>query len=67
SNPGALPVMLSLIGAVLMLITAWLGGEMVERLGVGVDEGANLNAPSSITNREIRSSRSRDESQWRRS
>jgi uncharacterized membrane protein len=67
SNPSALPVMISLIGAVLMLITAWLGGEMVERLGVGVDEGANLNAPSSITDRAIRGSRSRDESQWRRS
>jgi uncharacterized membrane protein len=66
SNPEALSVMISLIGAVLMLITAWLGGELVERLGVGVDEGANVNAPSSITDREIRSSRSHNESQWRR-
>jgi uncharacterized membrane protein len=67
SNPDALPVMLSLIGALLMLITGWLGGEMVERLGVGVDEGANLDAPSSITDREIRSSRAHQGSQWRRS
>jgi uncharacterized membrane protein len=57
SNPGALPVMLSLIGAVLMLVTAWLGGEMVERLGVGVDEGANLNAQSSLTGRAERERR----------
>ena len=30
-------------------VTAWLGGELVARLGVGVDKGANLNAPSSLT------------------
>jgi uncharacterized membrane protein len=66
STPGALPVMLSLIGAMLMLITAWLGGELVERLGVGVDEGANLNAPSSLTGRDARGGRLRDASQWRR-
>jgi hypothetical protein len=33
----------------LALVTAWLGGELVERLGVGVDEGANLDAPSSLS------------------
>jgi uncharacterized membrane protein len=27
----------------------WLGGELVDRLGVGVDEGAHLNAPSSLS------------------
>jgi uncharacterized membrane protein len=50
--------MLSLAGALLMLVTGWLGGELVERLGVGVDEGANLNAPNSLTGRQAR-----DESQ----
>ena len=54
--------MLSLVGALLMLVTGWLGGELVERLGVGVDEGANLNAPNSLTGRESRESRTRDES-----
>lgn len=29
-------------------VTAWLGGEMVYRLGVGVDPGARLNAPDSL-------------------
>ncbi|MBO0859160.1 MAG: DUF2231 domain-containing protein [Chloracidobacterium sp.] len=67
ANPGTLPVMLSLIGALLMLITGWLGGELVERLGVGVDEGANLNAPNSLTGRGSRESRTRDESSWNRS
>src|SRR5215218_3683104 len=33
---------------VLALATAWAGGELVERLGVGVDDGANLDAPSSL-------------------
>jgi len=62
SSPGTLPVMLSLGGALLMLITGWWGGELVERLGVGVDEGANLNAPNSLTGRPARESRATDES-----
>jgi uncharacterized membrane protein len=28
--------------------SAWLGGELVDRLGVGVTPGANLDAPSSL-------------------
>jgi hypothetical protein len=28
-------------------VAGWLGGELVDRLAVGVDEGANLDAPSS--------------------
>ena len=35
-------------GAGLALVTAWLGGELVSRLGVGVDDKAGLNAPSSL-------------------
>src|SRR5262245_4857686 len=66
SNPGRLPVMLSLAGALLMLMAGWLGGELVERLGVGVDDGANLNAPNSLTGRPARESRTPDEAQWDR-
>lgn len=29
--------------------TGWLGGELVDRLSVGVDDGANLNAVSSLS------------------
>jgi uncharacterized membrane protein len=29
-------------------VAAWLGGELVDRLGVGVTPGANLDAPSSL-------------------
>jgi len=47
-NPSSLPVILSAIGVGLGGITGWLGGELVDRLGVGVDDGANLDAPSSL-------------------
>ena len=40
---------LSLAGLGFALVGGWLGGELVERLGVGVDDGANLDAPSSLT------------------
>jgi len=49
SNPNVFAYILSIVGVVLALFTAWLGGELVERLGVGVDEGANLDAPSSFS------------------
>ena len=49
TNPGAIPLVLSFIAAGLGGVTAWLGGELVDRLGVGIDKGANLNAPSSLS------------------
>ena len=47
---------LSFIGVVAALLGGWLGGELVERLGVGVTPGANLNAHNSLTHgeREVR-------------
>ena len=42
-------VVAGLIGAGISIVTAWLGGELVDRLGVGVDDGAHLDAPSSLT------------------
>lgn len=47
--PETLAVVLSFAGAGLSLATAWLGGELVGRLGVGVDDGAHLDAPSSLS------------------
>lgn len=38
----------SFLGLVLLCVTGWLGGELVNRLGVGVRDGANLNAPNSL-------------------
>ena len=40
---------LSFIGVGAALLGGWLGGELVERLGVGVTPGANVNAPNSLT------------------
>jgi len=44
-------VILSLLGVLLALVTGWLGGELVERLGVGVDSGAHVDSPSSLSQR----------------
>ena len=41
------------LGAGLALVTAWLGGELVDRLGIGVSEGANVDAPSSLRHRHV--------------
>ena len=48
AQPGTMSYILSFGGMGLMLIGGWLGGELVERLGVGVDPGANLDAPNSL-------------------
>jgi uncharacterized membrane protein len=47
--PATGAIVAGLIGVVLAAITSWLGGELVDRLGVGVDEGAHLDAPSSLS------------------
>jgi uncharacterized membrane protein len=48
-NPPVIAYILSFLGAALLGVTGWLGGELTLRLGIGVDEGANLNAPSSLS------------------
>lgn len=62
SSPGTLAYVCSFAGAGLALVTGWLGGELVDRLGVGVDDGAHLNAPSSLSTRTVH----RDEPHARR-
>ena len=47
-------IYLSAVAVLIALFTGWLGGELVDRLGVGVDEGAHLNAPSSLSGRPAR-------------
>jgi uncharacterized membrane protein len=51
ADPGGLVILLEVIGVLGALVTAWLGGELVDRLGVGVDHGAHLDAPSSLSGR----------------
>lgn len=46
--PDLLPFVLGLIGVGMALGTAWLGGELVYRMRVAVDDDANLDAPSSL-------------------
>ena len=47
--PSTLAFSLSLLGFLMALVTGWLGGELVYRLGMAVEEGANENAPNSLT------------------
>jgi uncharacterized membrane protein len=52
-EPNAGALVCSFAAVVLAVGTAWMGGELVERLGIGVDEGANIDAPSSLTNKHV--------------
>jgi uncharacterized membrane protein len=52
-EPNAWALVCSFAAVVLAVGTAWMGGELVERLGIGVDEGANVDAPSSLTNKHV--------------
>lgn len=51
--PEALALTLSFAAGALALFTGWLGGELVDRLAVGVDEGAHVDAPSSLSTRRV--------------
>ena len=57
ARPSVTASILSLVGLAMAAVGGWLGGELVERLGVGVDEGANLDAPNSLTHETVRSGR----------
>ena len=51
ARPTTLALVLAFAGGGLALVTGWLGGELVDRLAVGVDDGAHVNAPSSLSTR----------------
>lgn len=53
-HPPATALLLSVIAVGMALVTGWLGGELVDRLGIGVDEGAHVNSPSSLSGRPAR-------------
>lgn len=53
-SPPTLAFISAVAGAGVALVTGWLGGELVDRLGIGVDEGANVNAPSSLSGHPAR-------------
>ena len=49
SAPGTAPIVFSAVAVAIALVTGWLGGELVDRLSIGVDDGAHPNAPSSLS------------------
>lgn len=51
SAPGTLEIALGIIAVLLALFSGWLGGELVFRLNMGVDEGAHLDSPNSLSGR----------------
>lgn len=53
-RPETLASILAFAGLGFALVGGWLGGELVERLGVGVDDGAHLDAPNSLTEDDAR-------------
>jgi len=46
--PDVLPFLVAFLGAGIALVTAWLGGELVYRLRVAVDDDAGLDASNSL-------------------
>jgi uncharacterized membrane protein len=50
-TPNAVALVCGFVGVALAAVTGWLGGELVDRLGVGVDDEADLNASNSLTHR----------------
>lgn len=48
TRPETIASVLSIAGFLLALVGGWLGGELVERLAIGVHDGANPDAPSSL-------------------
>jgi uncharacterized membrane protein len=55
-TPGVGQMVFGWIGLAIGTVSAWFGGELVERMGVAIHPNANLNAPSSLW----RGGRSRD-------
>lgn len=53
-EPSTVAIALGVVGAVVAGVTGWLGGELVNRLSVGVDDGAHVDAPSSLSGEPAR-------------
>jgi len=53
-RPTPIALVLSFAGFAFAGITGWLGGELVDRHAVGVDNGAHLDAPNSLSGRPAR-------------
>lgn len=60
-EPGTVAFILALVGVGIGAVTGWMGGELVNRMGVSVDPGAHLDAPSSLSSLPAASNMPRDE------
>jgi uncharacterized membrane protein len=56
-DSGMVASIFSFAGFGLALVGGWLGGELVERLGIAVHRGANVDAPSSLTTEHLSAGR----------
>lgn len=56
AQPTALSITLSIAGVTSAAIGGWLGGKLVERLGMGVHPDLRSDAPNSLTERDARQS-----------
>ncbi|MFN8531725.1 MAG: DUF2231 domain-containing protein [Anaerolineae bacterium] len=63
ASPDGAALLLSFVGAGLTTLSGWLGGELVYRLGVGIDENAHLNASSSLSDAQNQTQPHRDSGQ----
>src|SRR5262245_46051570 len=52
-NPPLKALLLSVAGGALLGLVGWLGGELVQRLRMGVTPGANLDAPNTLRSPEL--------------
>src|SRR5690349_11119448 len=52
-EPKPLALACSFVAVVIASVAAWLGGELVDRLAIGIDEGANPDAPSSLSHKHV--------------
>ena len=50
-TPSTLALALSFAGFALAGLTGWLGGELMDRHAIGVDDGAHLDSPNSLSGR----------------
>lgn len=50
-SPTGIALVLSFVGVALAIVTGWLGGELVDRHAVAIDEGAHLDSPHSLSGR----------------
>jgi uncharacterized membrane protein len=52
-EPTPVALACSFVGVVVAATAAWMGGELVDRLAIGIDEGANPDAPSSLSQKRV--------------